>query len=114
LVVLSQVEQYLGIFFDDKFFFEDGARAIVRDPRHRETLGSVLTFMEDSSDHGSEGEDALLSQLEKRTGRTGKELYAPLRAAITGKTRGPELVKALPLLGKERIIHRLKMALDLS
>jgi glutamyl-tRNA synthetase len=114
LVVLSQVEQYLGIFFDDKFFFEDGARAIVRDPRHRETLGSVLTFMEDSSDHGSEGEDALLSQLEKRTGRTGKDLYAPLRAAITGKTRGPELVKALPLLGKERIIHRLKMALDLS
>jgi len=114
LVVLSQVEQYLGIFFDEKFFFEDGAKAIVRDPRHRETLGSVLTFMEDSSDIRSEGQDSLLSQLEERTGRKGKDLYAPLRAAITGKTRGPELAKALPLLGKERIIQRLKMALQVS
>jgi nondiscriminating glutamyl-tRNA synthetase len=114
LVVLSQVEQYLGIFFDEKFFFEDGAKAIVRDPRNRETLGSVLAFMEDSSDFRSEGQDSLLSQLEKRTARKGKDLYAPLRAAVTGKTRGPELIKALPLLGKERTIQRLKMALDLS
>jgi glutamyl-tRNA synthetase len=114
LAVLSQVEQYLGIFFDEKFFFEDGAKTILRDPRNRETLGSILRFLEDPSDIRSDDQDPLLSQLEKRTGRKGKDLYAPLRAAITGKTRGPELAKTLPLLGRERIIHRLKMALDLS
>jgi glutamyl/glutaminyl-tRNA synthetase len=52
--------------------------------------------------------------LEERTGRKGKDLYAPLRAAVTGKIKGPELVKTLPLLGKERIIKRLKMALQLT
>jgi glutamyl/glutaminyl-tRNA synthetase len=52
--------------------------------------------------------------LEKKTGQKGKGLYAPLRAAITGKTRGPELAKTLPLLGKERIIQRLKMALEVT
>jgi glutamyl-tRNA synthetase len=52
--------------------------------------------------------------LEEKTGQRGKDLYAPLRAAITGKTKGPELRKTLPLLGKERIIKRLKMALELS
>jgi nondiscriminating glutamyl-tRNA synthetase len=57
---------------------------------------------------------SLLSQLEEKTGQRGKDLYAPLRAAITGKTKGPELTKTLPLLGKERIIKRLKMALELS
>ena len=114
LVVLSQVEQYLGIFFDEKFFFEDGAKAILQDPRNRETLGSVLSFLEDSSDIRSEEQDPLLSQLEKKTGRKGKDLYAPLRAAVTGKTKGPELVKTLPLLGKERIIRRLKMALEIT
>jgi nondiscriminating glutamyl-tRNA synthetase len=114
LVVLSQVEQYLGIFFDEKFFFEDGAKAILQDPRNRETLGSVLRFLENSSEIRSDEQDPLLSQLEKKTGRKGKDLYAPLRAAVTGKTKGPELVKTLPLLGKERIIHRLKMALQLS
>jgi glutamyl-tRNA synthetase len=114
LVVLSQVEQYLGIFFDEKFFFEDGAKAILQDPRNRETLGSVLSLLEDSSDIRSDEQGSLLSQLEKRTGRKGKALYAPLRAAITGKTRGPELAKTLPLLGKERIIQRLKMALEVT
>jgi glutamyl-tRNA synthetase len=114
LVVLSQVEQYLGIFFDEKFFFEDGAKAILQYPRNRETLGSVLRFLENSSEIRSDEQDPLLSQLEKKTGRKGKDLYAPLRAAVTGKTKGPELVKTLPLLGKERIIHRLKMALQLS
>jgi nondiscriminating glutamyl-tRNA synthetase len=57
---------------------------------------------------------SLLSQLEEKTGQRGKDLYAPLRAAITGKTKGPELARTLPLLGKERIIKRLKMALELS
>jgi nondiscriminating glutamyl-tRNA synthetase len=114
LVVLSQVEQYLGVFFDEKFFFEDGAKAILREPRNRETLDSVLRLLEDPSNFQSADQGSLLSQLEKKTGRKGKDLYAPLRAAITGKTRGPELAKTLPLLGRERLIQRLKMALDLS
>jgi nondiscriminating glutamyl-tRNA synthetase len=114
LVVLSEVDQYVGIFFDEKFFFEEGAKTILQDPMNRETLSSVLRFLEDSSGLRSEGQDSLLSQLERKTGRKGKDLYAPLRAAITGKTRGPELAKTLPLLGRERIIQRLKMALDVS
>jgi len=114
LVVLSQVEEYLGIFFDEKFFFEDGAKTILLDPKARETLRSVLNILEGSSEITSDEQTPLLTQLEKKTGRKGKDLYAPLRAAVTGKTKGPELVKTLLLLGKERIIKRLKMALELS
>ena len=114
LVVLSQVEEYLGIFFDEQFFFEDGAKTIVQDPRNRETLRSALGLLEESSETASGDQTSLLSQLEKKTGRKGKHLYAPLRAAVTGKTKGPELAKTLPLLGKERIIKRLKMALELT
>jgi nondiscriminating glutamyl-tRNA synthetase len=114
LVVLSQVEEYLGIFFDEKFFFEDGAKTILLDSRNRETLRSVLNILEDSSEIISDEKTSLLTQLEKKTGRKGKDLYAPLRAAVTGKTKGPELAKTLPLLGKERIIRRLKLALEIS
>jgi nondiscriminating glutamyl-tRNA synthetase len=114
LVILSQVEEYLGIFFDEKFFFEEGAKTILLDPRNRETLRSVLSILEDSSEITSDGQISLLAQLEKKTKRKGKDLYAPLRAAVTGKTKGPELVKTLPLLGKERIIKRLKMALEMT
>jgi len=114
LIVLSEVDQYAGIFFDEKFSFEAGAKTILQDPINRETLSSILRFLEGSSDIRAEGQDSLLSQLERKTGRKGKSLYATLRAAVTGKTKGPELAKTLPLLGKERIIQRLKMALELT
>jgi len=114
IVVLSQVGEYLGIFFDEKFSFEEGAKTLLRDPANRETLRSALGAVEAWPEFTSSEQTSLLSQLEKKTGRKGKSLYAPLRAAVTGKTKGPELVKTLPLLGKERIIRRIKMALEIT
>ncbi|MGQ9647660.1 MAG: glutamate--tRNA ligase [Thermodesulfobacteriota bacterium] len=114
LVLLSQVNEYVGIFFDDKFFWEDGAKAILSDAGNRETLRQVMEAVESSPELTTDTWPSLHAQLEKRTGRKGKDLFAPLRAAVTGKTKGPELAKTLPLLGKERVVRRLKMALETS
>jgi nondiscriminating glutamyl-tRNA synthetase len=114
LVILSDIDQYLGIFYDEKFSVDEGAKAILMDPKNRETLRSILGVLENLSGSVLEGEQPLLAQLEEKTGRKGKALYAPLRAAVTGKAKGPELAKTLPLLGKERITHRIKMALEIS
>jgi nondiscriminating glutamyl-tRNA synthetase len=107
LVVLSQVEEYLGIFFDE-------AKTVLLDSKNRETLYIIPNILDASSEITTDNCSFLLSQLEEKTGKRGKNLYAPLRAGVTGKMKGPELVKTLPLLGKERIIKRLKMALALS
>jgi glutamyl-tRNA synthetase len=114
LIVLSQVDEYLGVFFDEKFSFDERVKPILQDPRNREILRSVLSLLEESSEIRLDEQTSFLTQLEKKTGRKGKDLYAPLRAAVTGKTKGPELVKTLPLIGKERIIKRLKMALGIE
>lgn len=114
LVVLSQVEDYLGIFFDEKFFYDDGAKTILSDSKNRETLRSCLDLLQGLPEITADTWPSVLSQLEEKTGRRGKDLYGPVRAGITGKTKGPELAKTLPLLGKERIIKRLKMALEIT
>jgi nondiscriminating glutamyl-tRNA synthetase len=114
LIHLSQVEEYLGIFFDQKFLFEDGAKTVLLDHRNRETLRIILNLLEATSEIRPDAWPSVVTQLEKETGRKGKDLYPPLRAGITGKMKGPELIKILPLLGKERTIRRLKMALQLS
>jgi nondiscriminating glutamyl-tRNA synthetase len=114
IVVLSQVDEYLGIFFDEKFSFEGGAKSLLQDPKNRETLRSVLSALETSSEILFSGQNSLLSHLEEKTGRKGRSLYAPLRAAATGKIKGPELAKTLPLLGRDRIIRRIKMALQIT
>ncbi len=42
------------------------------------------------------------------TGRKGKSLFMPLRKALTARERGPELGDLLPLLGRDRIVSRLR------
>ncbi|MCK9551553.1 MAG: glutamate--tRNA ligase, partial [Aquamicrobium sp.] len=42
----------------------------------------------------------------KETGRKGKDLFAPLRLALTGRSSGPELAELLPLIGREGTLAR--------
>ena len=42
------------------------------------------------------------------TGRKGKDLFLPLRLALTGLDHGPELARLLPLIGRERALERLQ------
>ena len=44
------------------------------------------------------------------TGRKGKQLFLPLRLALTGEEHGPEMKTLLPLIGRERAALRLKLA----
>ena len=46
-------------------------------------------------------------RIAKKMNLHGKNLYSPLRIALTGKEHGPELNKLLPLIGYESIIKRL-------
>jgi glutamyl-tRNA synthetase len=41
------------------------------------------------------------------TGRKGKELFMPLRLALTGLDHGPELAQLLPLIGRQKALERL-------
>ncbi len=43
----------------------------------------------------------------KATGRKGKDLFLPLRLALTGRSHGPELKSLLVLIGRERALARL-------
>ena len=42
------------------------------------------------------------------TGKKGRGLFMPLRLALTGKEKGPELAPLLAFMGRERIIARLQ------
>ena len=45
--------------------------------------------------------------LKLTTDRKGKQLFMPLRLALTGLDHGPELAALLPLLGRETVLERL-------
>jgi glutamyl-tRNA synthetase len=45
--------------------------------------------------------------LKEKTGRKGKDLFRPLRLALTGLDHGPELAALLPLIGRAEVERRL-------
>lgn len=48
--------------------------------------------------------------VQKATGKKGKDLFMPLRLALTGVMHGPDLKKLLPLIGFDKAVKRLQMA----
>jgi glutamyl-tRNA synthetase len=46
--------------------------------------------------------------LRRATGRKGRELFQPLRLALTGLPHGPELKALLPLIGRDKASRRLQ------
>ena len=47
------------------------------------------------------------------SGKKGKDLFMPLRVAITGQTKGPELDKVVDFIGVNRVLERVKEASEL-
>jgi glutamyl-tRNA synthetase len=48
-----------------------------------------------------------INELKQKSGRKGKNLFMPIRQALTGMEHGPELKNLLPLIGREVILKRL-------
>jgi glutamyl-tRNA synthetase len=53
---------------------------------------------------------ALTAELKASSGRKGRELFHPLRLALTGRDSGPEMAGLLQAMGKDRALQRLEAA----
>ena len=52
--------------------------------------------------------NAWINEIKNKTGKKGKELFHPIRKALTAKENGPELKILLPLMGRIKAYNRLK------
>jgi glutamyl-tRNA synthetase len=77
---------------DDQAFFAEALTTLPAEPWNGDTFA------------------AWTQALKTATGRGGKKLFMPLRLALTGEAHGPELAPLLPLMGRDRVAHRLRLA----
>ena len=49
----------------------------------------------------------LIKEVQKETGIKGKNLFMPIRIAVSGEMHGPELPDTIYLLGKEKAVNHL-------
>jgi glutamyl-tRNA synthetase len=53
--------------------------------------------------------DKWTTAIKLSTDRKGKQLFMPIRIALTGMKHGPELKNILPLIGRQKILNRLEV-----
>jgi glutamyl-tRNA synthetase len=53
---------------------------------------------------------ALTTELKASSGKKGRDLFHPLRLALTGRDSGPEMAGLVARMGKDRAVQRLKAA----
>ena len=109
LITLVEIESHISIFFDDKYKLSSEAEEMLANDTARKV---VRTFTEYLATHDAELQNIYSSAVKytkEKTGAKGKELFMPIRAAITGKIHGPELDKVFAVLGKDVSLRRLNL-----
>jgi glutamyl-tRNA synthetase len=64
----------------------------------------------ESLDWKAEPWKALTGELKETSGRKGRELFHPLRLALTGRDSGPEMAGLVARMGRDRAVRRLEAA----
>jgi nondiscriminating glutamyl-tRNA synthetase len=109
---LFQLPDRLRIFLDEGWIMEPEAERLLAKEQNRKVVQGLEDELKTVEEVTPENYGQILSRLSKRVGLSGRNLYMPLRAALTGKTRGPELEKVFILLGKEKALQRAESALQ--
>lgn len=79
--------------------FRDGGQAVVAD-EDRDMVAQAFDLLgEPPYTDATWGE--WTNAVKEATGRKGKGLFMPLRLAVTGQARGPEMAQVMPLLQKK-------------
>ncbi|MCA1042125.1 glutamate--tRNA ligase [Bacillus infantis] len=103
----AEIVDLSGIFFTEEVSYDEEAKEVLSEEQVPEVLSAFLGEISSLEDFTAEEIKAALKAVQKGTGHKGKKLFMPVRAAITGQTHGPDLPKAIALLGKDKVKNRL-------
>jgi nondiscriminating glutamyl-tRNA synthetase len=109
----AEIVPMTELFFRDAVVDEKEAAVVLAE----EQVPTVLRAFLDLIDTGEipftvDGIKEMIKTVQKSTGFKGKQLFMPIRAAITGQTHGPDLNQSIALLGKDKVADRLNNRLQ--
>ncbi|HKQ58026.1 MAG TPA: glutamate--tRNA ligase, partial [Candidatus Eisenbacteria bacterium] len=104
----------LAPFLDDAITFEPEAAASLVAPRAAEVCAKLASVLGELAEWNGERVKSAVQSVGKELGLKGRDLFQPVRAALTGRTHGPELPRVAELLGRERTVARLRAGADVA
>ena len=109
----AEIVELTKQFFVEEIKFDEEELEILKQDTTVAVFEDFLEKLEVAGDFTSENIKTLMKTIQKDTGVKGKNLFMPIRIASTGSMHGPELNTSLELLGRDRVVARVKAALEL-
>ncbi|WP_026574067.1 glutamate--tRNA ligase [Bacillus sp. UNC438CL73TsuS30] len=103
----AEIVELTELFFKDEAEYEEEAKEILSGEQVPEVLKAFSHELDQLPSFEANGIKAAMKAVQKSTGQKGKNLFMPIRAAVTGQTHGPDLPQAIELLGKEKVQARI-------
>ena len=110
LMTLGDIGEHIELFFDDRFAVNQEARALLDTENARKVTAAFGEYLAGAAGEPRDIYAAAIKYAKDRSGGKGRDLFMPLRAALTGKVQGPELDRVFEILGKSSAEKRLKLA----
>lgn len=104
----AEIVELTDMFFKEEADYEEDAKEVLSGEQVPEVLKAFSVELDQLSEFKADGIKAAMKAVQKSTGQKGKNLFMPIRAAVTGQTHGPDLPMAIELLGESKIQTRLK------
>lgn len=110
LSYMQEIAGHVKIYFDDNVQIADEeAREIMAGGQVKAVLQDLIKKISISVTDDIKEDEArqLLKEVGRDLGLKGKQIFMPVRVALTGSTQGPDLNQVMAILGREGICRRL-------
>jgi nondiscriminating glutamyl-tRNA synthetase len=107
----AEIVELTELFFKQAIDYDEVAEEVLAEEQVVEVLQVFTDHLIHLDTFTADEVKAQIKATQKETKQRGKKLFMPIRVATTGQTHGPELPKAIELLGKEVILARLDQVL---
>lgn len=104
---ISEVPKLVSVFFEATSSQTKEAEELLQTENSKKVLSFWLAKIKDEETISVENFQKIAKEIQKESSVKGKDLYMPLRAAITGDLHGLELAQIIPLLTKETCLLRI-------
>lgn len=108
LTTLADIGDHIDLFFDDRYAISADARQMLESENARKVVRHFGEYLENATGSPQEIYVAAIKHAKEKSGVKGRDLFMPVRAALTGKLKGPELDKVFAILGKDCAQKRLQ------
>ena len=99
----DELVEVTSIFFNNELNYTEDALEWIKKDESMQIFEKMQGRIKNYSELTLDNFKVLMKDVQNETGIKGKDLWMPVRAAITGQITGPELPVVITVVGKERV-----------